>query len=142
MWQPKLCDFGLAKLREDTVLQTTLRGVSPIWASPEMFDDKVAGGVTEKADIYSFGIITFELATRKLPYSGISNMQLPQLKMKGQLPVFPDVMDSKLEALTKWCLMQKPKARPSMQDILSRIQEIATARAFDLQAEQKRMEQH
>ncbi|CAE7610666.1 unnamed protein product, partial [Symbiodinium pilosum] len=67
-WQPKLCDFGLAKIREQTALQTTLRGVSPIWAPPEIFDDK-GGGVTEKVDVYSFGVILFELSTRKLPYA-------------------------------------------------------------------------
>ena len=40
-------------------------------------------GVTEKADVYSFGIILFELASRKLPYADVGQMQLPRVKAKG-----------------------------------------------------------
>ena len=36
-FQAKLCDFGLAKVREQVGVHTTLRGVSPVWAPPEMF---------------------------------------------------------------------------------------------------------
>ena len=37
---------------EATYVQSTLQGVSPVWAPPEMFDQKE--GLTEKADVYSF----------------------------------------------------------------------------------------
>eukprot|EP00434_Breviolum_minutum_P012587 symbB.v1.2.011092.t1/scaffold693.1/size172333/4 len=111
-WQPKLCDFGLAKIREQTALQTTLRGVSPIWAPPEMFDDK--GGVTEKADVYSFGIILLELSSRKLPYSDVGQMQLPRVKAKGQLPRFPPEMDMEHVELVRQCLCAKANQRPGM----------------------------
>merc|ERR1719506_2073218 len=54
-WRAVLCDFGLAKIREQTVVNTTLGGVSPVWAAPEMFaPDKADIKVTEKADVYSF----------------------------------------------------------------------------------------
>lgn len=138
-WHPKLCDFGLAKLREQTALHTTLRGVSPIWAPPEMFDDK-AGGLTEKADVYSFGIIIFELATRKLPYSDVSQMQLPRVKLKGQLPKFPEDIDADLAELTKACLVQKPAGRPAMQAVIVKVEQMAKSRGIDLQEEQSKME--
>lgn len=139
-WQAKLCDFGLAKLREQTALHTTLRGVSPIWAPPEMFDDK-AGGLTEKADVYSFGIIIFEISTCKLPYSDISQMQLPRVKVKGQLPKFPEDMDADLAEITKICLVHRPASRPSMQVVLDKIAQAATKHGIDLREEQRQMEE-
>jgi len=105
-----------------------------------MFDEK-AGGLTEKADVYSFGIIVFELATRKLPYSDVSQMQLPRVKVKGQLPKLPEEMDVDLAELTKLCLSHKPGSRPAMQGAISRIQQIAKSRGVDLQDEQTKMEQ-
>eukprot|EP00931_Biecheleriopsis_adriatica_P051638 TRINITY_DN29980_c0_g1_i1.p1 TRINITY_DN29980_c0_g1~~TRINITY_DN29980_c0_g1_i1.p1 ORF type:complete len:1061 (+),score=260.28 TRINITY_DN29980_c0_g1_i1:313-3183(+) len=139
-WQPKLCDFGLAKIREQTALQTTLRGVSPIWAPPEMFDDK-AGGVTEKADVYSFGIIIFELATRKLPYADVGQMQLPRVKAKGQLPKFPPEMDTDLTELVRVCLGPRPGSRPPMTMIISKVKQLCKATGIDLEQEQISMEQ-
>lgn len=56
VWTAKLCDFGLAKMRgEATYVQSTIQGVSPVWAPPEMFDHW-NGGLTEKADVYSFAV--------------------------------------------------------------------------------------
>ncbi|CAE8652958.1 unnamed protein product, partial [Polarella glacialis] len=138
-WQCKLCDFGLAKIREQTALHTTLRGVSPIWAPPEMFDEK-AGGVTEKADVYSFGVIVFELATRKLPYSDVGPMQLPRVKAKGQLPRFPPEIDAELAELLRLCLTPRPSSRPTMTAVIGKIQQISKAKGFNLEEEQASME--
>ncbi|CAJ1351597.1 unnamed protein product [Effrenium voratum] len=139
-WQPKLCDFGLAKIREQTALQTTLRGVSPIWAPPEMFDDK-GGGVTEKADVYSFGIILFELASRKLPYADVGQMQLPRVKAKGQLPKFEKDLDTELAELLRLCLAPRPPARPAMGLMISKLRDFCKQRGIDLEEEQVAMEQ-
>eukprot|EP00927_Polykrikos_kofoidii_P015904 TRINITY_DN1712_c0_g4_i1.p1 TRINITY_DN1712_c0_g4~~TRINITY_DN1712_c0_g4_i1.p1 ORF type:complete len:1097 (+),score=221.02 TRINITY_DN1712_c0_g4_i1:195-3485(+) len=142
-WQTKLCDFGLAKLREQTALHTTLRGVSPIWAPPELFDDRgeTGGGeVTEKADVYSFGIIVFELTTRSLPFSDVSQMQLPRVKTRGQLPKFPEDMDGNMRDLVKLCLTHKPTGRPTMFEALEQVEQIAQRRGIDLQEEQAQME--
>lgn len=138
-WHCKLCDFGLAKLREQTALHTTLRGVSPIWAPPEMFEDK-AGGLTEKADVYSFGIIVFELAARKLPFAGVSQMQLPRVKAKGHLPAFPEDIDVDMASLSKECLARKPKQRPTMQALITKVHQMGQSRGLDLQDEQTKME--
>ena len=36
----------------------------------------LTGGVTEKVDVYSFGVILFELSTRKLPYAAPSAISM------------------------------------------------------------------
>ena len=60
-WRAVLCDFGLAKIREQTVVNTTLGGVSPVWAAPEM-----SAFVVIRCDRVS------EFARRGKTYRGVS----------------------------------------------------------------------
>lgn len=131
-WTAKLCDFGLAKIRgEHTMVQSTLQGVSPVWAPPEMFDDKDAG-LTEKADVYSFAIIYFELLTKRVPFQECSSMQLPALKLQGQLPQIPVQVPEDCAALVRQCCAAKPPSRPSMSGVVARLKEIAQSRGLQL----------
>lgn len=59
---PKLCDFGLAKHIDSTFITTSLMGTSAYMA-PEGF----SGTVTQKTDIYSYGIVLLELLTGLRP---------------------------------------------------------------------------
>lgn len=134
-WTPKLCDFGLAKISGKETgeggFQTTLRGVSPIWAPPEMFDDR-ADAMTEKADVYSYGIVFFEVASRQLPFQEISQRQLPKAKFEGVLPQIPKEIPEDCASLVKSCCAHKPGARPSMNGVVARLQDIATGRGLNL----------
>ncbi|KAH7674784.1 Non-specific serine/threonine protein kinase protein [Dioscorea alata] len=61
---PKVADFGLAKLcdRENTHVSMTVGRGTPGYAAPEMW---LMGQVTYKCDVYSFGILLFEIAGRR-----------------------------------------------------------------------------
>jgi serine/threonine protein kinase/Tfp pilus assembly protein PilF len=67
---PKLLDFGIAKVLEPTawalsVTQTSTRCMTPAYASPE----QVRGGPTTTAtDVYSLGVVLYELLTGHRPY--------------------------------------------------------------------------
>jgi non-specific serine/threonine protein kinase/serine/threonine-protein kinase len=64
---PKLLDFGIAKLLEDDRDMTAsyMRLMTPAYASPE----QIAGApITTRSDIYSLGVILFELLTGQKPY--------------------------------------------------------------------------
>eukprot|EP00747_Dinoflagellata_sp_TGD_P220420 gnl/TRDRNA2_/TRDRNA2_92415_c0_seq1.p1 gnl/TRDRNA2_/TRDRNA2_92415_c0~~gnl/TRDRNA2_/TRDRNA2_92415_c0_seq1.p1 ORF type:complete len:800 (-),score=127.90 gnl/TRDRNA2_/TRDRNA2_92415_c0_seq1:73-2472(-) len=131
-WTAKLCDFGLAKIRgEQTVVQTTLQGLSPVWAPPEMFDDD-ASGFTEKADIYSFAIILFELLTMQLPFREASAVQLPLLKASGALPMMPATIPAEMTVLLEQCCAMRPHSRPSAVKVVARIREFAQASGLQL----------
>lgn len=135
-WMPKLCDFGLAKISQketEAGYQTTLRGVSPIWAPPEMFDDQ-AEGMTDRADVYSYGIVFFETISRKLPFSEIPQRQLPKAKWEGVLPQVPQEMPKDCADLVLSCCCAKPSSRPSMSGVAARIQDMASSRDIDLDA--------
>lgn len=131
-WTAKLCDFGLAKIRgEATMVHSTLQGVSPVWAPPEMFDDR-AGGLTEKADVYSFAIIFFELLTKKVPFQEVSAALLPSLKVTGQLPQIPAGVPEDCAALIKQGCSARLATRPSMSGVVARLKEFATSRGLRL----------
>jgi len=133
VWTAKLCDFGLAKIRGEsqTNVNSTLQGVSPVWAPPEMFDD-AAGGLTEKVDVYSIGVILFELLTKRVPFSEVSAAMLPGAKMAGKLPVIPESVPAECAELIKLCCASLPRTRPSMSGVVARIKEIAQLRNVNL----------
>ncbi|ETV64373.1 TKL/DRK protein kinase, variant [Aphanomyces astaci] len=64
----KISDFGLSreKVLDDTMSVTG----TPLWLPPEMIR---AERYSEKADVYSFGIVLTELDTRRIPYHDIKN---------------------------------------------------------------------
>ena len=64
--EPKLLDFGLAKSfdSKDSDIQTTLRAFTPAYASPEQI---TGGNITTASDIYSLGVILYELLTGAKP---------------------------------------------------------------------------
>lgn len=132
-WNPKLCDFGLAKISNKIGenFQTTVRGVSPIWAPPEMFDDQ-AEAMTEKADVYSFGIVLFEIACKQLPFQEIQQRNLPKAKWEGVLPEIPSQVPEQCATLINFCCAHRPGFRPSMSGVVDRISEIASTREIDL----------
>jgi len=58
-------DFGLAKIHENVDdINTTFCGTLP-WTAPEVFSGT---GYTQKADVYSYAIVLWEILTRKEPY--------------------------------------------------------------------------
>jgi len=63
----KVTDFGLAKLTGDisTTLSGEISGTLP-YMSPESFTDQ--GAVDERSDIYSFGVILYEMFTKTKPF--------------------------------------------------------------------------
>lgn len=67
----KLCDFGTSK----SVQQSTHRSLAGTfaWMSPEMLRSEV---VTTASDIYSFGVVLWELVTRQIPFKGLEDFTI------------------------------------------------------------------
>ncbi len=69
--EPKLLDFGLAKLLDANLLndpeqtQTAFRALTPAYASPEQLKNEP---ITTASDIYSLGVIFYELLTGERPF--------------------------------------------------------------------------
>lgn len=69
--EPKLLDFGLAKLLDEnlsnvpTQTQTAFRALTPAYASPEQIRNEP---ITTASDIYSLGVVLYELLTDERPF--------------------------------------------------------------------------
>ncbi|KAL6647812.1 hypothetical protein ACP70R_015249 [Stipagrostis hirtigluma subsp. patula] len=137
---PKVADFGLAQLvnRADTHMSVSgVRG-TPGYAAPELW---MQSGVTEKCDVYSFGMLLLEIVGRrrnfdeaapesqqwfpKLAWAKYESGELLELVVAAAsrdhcaLDIDDDVRqcEEAVERMCKvafWCVQQQPEARPPM----------------------------
>jgi serine/threonine protein kinase len=81
----KITDFGIAQAFSDT--QPAQRA-SVVWGSPHYFAPEQAQGEkpTAAADVYSIGVVMFEMLTGRLPYTGTSQQDLAMAHIQAPIP--------------------------------------------------------
>ncbi|KAF2073386.1 hypothetical protein CYY_005299 [Polysphondylium violaceum] len=111
--------FTPSNIEDDGKKGTTL------WMAPEV----IRGALySEKCDVFSFGIILWELVTRTLPYSNISfNCQIEEKVLEGMRPPRPDNVDIQYCQLMEQCWDQDPEQRPLFDSIIHSLGKILTA---------------
>ncbi|XVE54377.1 hypothetical protein DITRI_Ditri03aG0075800 [Diplodiscus trichospermus] len=70
----KIGDLGLSKIKQRTLISGGVRGTIP-WMAPELLNTK-NNLVTEKVDVYSFGIVMWELLTGEKPYADLHSKEI------------------------------------------------------------------
>eukprot|EP01156_Anaeramoeba_ignava_P018305 Anaeramoba_ignava/a91349_73.p1 GENE.a91349_73~~a91349_73.p1 ORF type:complete len:1246 (-),score=329.81 a91349_73:137-3838(-) len=115
-YNSKIADFGMSRIKEESAKLTKLKG-SPCWMAPEIFRNEV---YNEKADIYSYGIVLWELITKEFPYKGIDNPIQLGFKVAYQKlrPDISKITDPKWKDLITQCWADEPDDRPSFDKIL------------------------
>ncbi|KAB2597688.1 receptor-like protein kinase [Pyrus ussuriensis x Pyrus communis] len=132
-FKAKVSDFGLAKLYpvdNSIVTLTVVRGTMG-YIAPELFYKNI-GGVSHKADVYSFGMLLMEMASRRKNLNTTvehsSQIYFP-LWVYDQYNVGNDLeMDNvteeeknvirKMVITALWCIQMKPTDRPSMHKVI------------------------
>ncbi|HEV2813114.1 MAG TPA: protein kinase [Solirubrobacteraceae bacterium] len=88
----KLADFGIAKAASDTVSRITQVG-SVLGTAAYLAPEQAAGEeATARSDIYSLGVVTYQLVAGRLPYEAQSLTELA-LKQQKELPPLLDQLD-------------------------------------------------
>lgn len=114
----KLCDFGIARIVEDTGKIYEILG-TPDYVAPEVLHYEP---LSLKTDIWSIGVLTYVLLTGCSPFGG-DNKQETFLNITKCLLTFPEELfeDVSSDAIDfiKCALRIKPKERPTVQDCLT-----------------------
>jgi len=86
----KITDFGIAQAYTDTMPQTRSEMV---WGSPHYFAPEQARGEkpSPASDVYSIGVVMFEMFTGRLPYVGTSQRELALAHIQSDIPKAIDV---------------------------------------------------
>ncbi|KAJ4765706.1 G-type lectin S-receptor-like Serine/Threonine-kinase [Rhynchospora pubera] len=137
-FSPKISDFGMAKLlgREFSRALTTIRGtvgyLAPEWYSGE--------AITQRADVYSFGMMLFEIISGRRNSSEFNNRRYPYFPLYATAKMNEGevlcLLDEKLGGnvnvselirackVAGWCIQEPEACRPSMKKVALMLQGI------------------
>jgi parallel beta-helix repeat protein len=119
----KICDFGIAKVFKKNLDLGGIAGTEG-WMAPEVYQSDMT--YPTKIDVYSYGIVLYEIITHEIPYATILEpAQIMQLTLSGQRPIIAneeqirasDTIMNELITLFYSCTELDPQKRPSFSDI-------------------------
>src|SRR5215204_4843898 len=120
-----LADFGLARSVSAATLAFHTGHGTPPYASPEQIQSRA---LTPKSDLFSFGILLYEMFTGQLPWNGKKQLGVEQLNTKQELPdprEFNESLSFVLADVLRRATAADPMARSSSAaEIMSVIQRI------------------
>jgi hypothetical protein len=110
----KVCDFGLSRLKAQERSMTGNCGTVQ-WMAPEILGNQP---YAEPADVFSFGIILWELLTGECPYDGMTAIQCALAVLnRDQRPPIPSWCPPALSSLISSCVKRTPSQRPTFSQV-------------------------
>ncbi|KAL1829687.1 rust resistance kinase Lr10 isoform X1 [Daucus carota subsp. sativus] len=136
-FNPIISDFGLAKsyAADNSIVTLTAARGTMGYMAPEMFYKNI-GGISYKADVYSFGMLLMEMAGRRKnsnPFvDHVSQVHFPSWVYnqfsEGKELEMEDVTEEELKLVKKmiivalWCIQMKPSERPPMNKVIEMLE--------------------
>ncbi|RHN74468.1 putative protein kinase TKL-Pl-6 family [Medicago truncatula] len=124
----KVGDFGLSKIKRNTLVTGGVRGTLP-WMAPELLNGS-SNKVSEKVDVFSFGIVLWEILTGEEPYANMHYGAIIGGIVNNTLrPTIPSYCDLEWRTLMEQCWAPNPAVRPSFTEIARRLRVMSAAAA-------------
>jgi serine/threonine protein kinase len=122
----QVADFGLSKMKQATLVSGGMRGTLP-WMAPELLT--MSGTkVSEKIDVYSFGIVMWEILTGEDPYDGMHYGGVIGGILSNTLrPLVPTSCNLEWRKLMEQCWSTEPERRPSFAEVATRLRSMLEA---------------
>ncbi|CAN6280009.1 unnamed protein product [Urochloa humidicola] len=115
-WVVKVCDFGLSRMKNKTFLSSRSTAGTAEWMAPEVLRNEPSD---EKCDVFSYGVILWELCTLLQPWEGMNAMQVVgAVGFQSRRLDIPDNIDPAIAEIIVKCWHTDPKLRPSFAEIM------------------------
>ncbi|KAF3585451.1 hypothetical protein F2Q69_00025841 [Brassica cretica] len=122
----KVGDFGLSRIKRNTLVSGGVRGTLP-WMAPELLNGS-SNRVSEKVDVFSFGIAMWEILTGEEPYANLHCGAIIGGIVNNTLrPQVPERCESEWRKLMEQCWSFDPGVRPSFTEIVDRLRSMTVA---------------
>ncbi|CBI33351.3 unnamed protein product, partial [Vitis vinifera] len=122
----KVGDFGLSRIKRNTLVSGGVRGTLP-WMAPELLNGS-SNRVSEKVDVFSFGVAMWEILTGEEPYANMHCGAIIGGIVSNTLrPPIPERCDPDWRKLMEECWSPDPAARPSFTEITNRLRVMSMA---------------
>jgi len=116
---PRIGDFGIARF-EDNMKDYTVKIGTPNYMAPELITTSV---YNSKVDIYSYGMVLYEMSERKRPFKGMKINDIFQAVIqKQERPRFTQHTPAPLQKLICRCWSSDPDQRPTFVQIFEILQ--------------------
>src|SRR5580700_178861 len=143
----KVLDFGIAKLREAAGTDQpgmTMTGMvvgTPLYMSPEQFmGKKAAGEIDGRTDIYSLGVVLYQMVTAQLPFEGDTPYSLMMQHLQGTVrpphELVPDlhIPESRSEVILKAIDKSRDLRFQTAEEFIAALDEVAASHVTGDQA--------
>ena len=118
----KLGDFGLSRFIGKNSENIKGKIGTPHWMAPEIL---LGGKYEYHSDIFSYGMILWEILTGDIPYNNIDPKKIENLiTNEKNIVKVPDYGNLILRKLCKSCINYEPEKRPSIDEILKELKNI------------------
>ena len=119
----KIADYG--ESREESSDMTMTSTGTPLWMAPEV---SCGERYDSQADVYSFGVILFEVLERELPYNDRKDLNgvglAVEVALKGLRPTIDETWHPELKKMLKECYELVPSDRPTFSEIALRLESV------------------
>ncbi|KAL4446278.1 hypothetical protein ABPG77_003085 [Micractinium sp. CCAP 211/92] len=116
----KVVDFGLSRVCSGEYLRTRTLGCAE-YMPPELITE---GILTKAADVYAFGVITWEIYCGRRAWDGLKPTEVLRKVASNTKLEFPTQTPHRLKILGERCMEYQPSSRPTMDEVLSEVNSI------------------
>eukprot|EP01006_Ploeotia_vitrea_P007652 TRINITY_DN1771_c0_g1_i1.p1 TRINITY_DN1771_c0_g1~~TRINITY_DN1771_c0_g1_i1.p1 ORF type:complete len:798 (+),score=383.68 TRINITY_DN1771_c0_g1_i1:124-2517(+) len=121
-WNVKVGDFGMTEFKPDVDTNPNVVLGTPFWLAPEVMESQL---FTEKADVYSYGMILWELFSRKSPFPDMNPHQAALAVLTDDArPTIPEYVPPRWRDLISECWARDASRRPSFKSVLKKLKVI------------------